>query len=83
MAANCFFVPLAMLGLVGVTAIDRSVLEPELESSLPHPVSTTKMTTIISLPNALNIAPPCLLKLESFRKLARITSDIQFFRHSD
>jgi hypothetical protein len=56
-AVNCLFVPAAMLGLVGVTAMDTSVAEVTLR--LLHPEMFPHVTLMTVLPTPLAIIVIC------------------------
>jgi len=56
-AVNCWFVPAAMLGLVGVTASDTSVADVTLR--LIDPVTVPIVTLMTVLPTALAITVIC------------------------
>ena len=57
MAVNCFVRPLAMLGLVGVTATDTNVADVTVSVVLPE--IAPLVAEIVVPPTAAELAKPC------------------------
>jgi hypothetical protein len=55
-ATNCWFVPLTMLGLVGVIAMDTSVAEVTV--TIVDPVMSPHVATIFALPECVALVRP-------------------------
>ncbi len=72
-AINCFVVPMAILGLVGVTAIDTSAAGVTVSVALPDTFVAGSMAVIVAEPVPAAVAKP--LEPDTLLTLATLVDD--------